>query len=110
MLALIETEWRVLVAHQGDVGEDAVEPSVDADKQVEEAARVLPCDQQKEAGDDDKQVQDRVATNGLQAPAPVAAGPRVWEQIRDDEAGDEQLWDGQQPGLDQDQAAGELSG
>ena len=38
MPALIKTEWRVLVAHQGDIDEDAVEPAVDADKQVEEGA------------------------------------------------------------------------
>jgi hypothetical protein len=77
--ALIKTEWRVLVAHQSDVYEDAVEPAVDADEQVEKAAGVLPGDQQKESGDDHKQVEDRVATNGLQARAPVVAGPRVRE-------------------------------
>ena len=50
VLALIKTERRVLVVHQGDVGEDSVEPAIDADEQVEEAARVLPGDQQEEAG------------------------------------------------------------
>jgi hypothetical protein len=55
---LIETQWRVLVAHQGDVDQDAVKPAVDADEQVEEAAGVLPGDQQEEAGDDDEQVED----------------------------------------------------
>ena len=40
VLALIEAERRVLVVHQGDVGEDSVEPAVDAHEQVEETARV----------------------------------------------------------------------
>src|SRR5512133_3388211 len=35
MRALIETEWRVIIPHQGHVGEDAVEPAVDANQQVE---------------------------------------------------------------------------
>jgi hypothetical protein len=38
MPALIKTEWRVLVAHHGHIDEDAAEPAVDADEQVEERA------------------------------------------------------------------------
>ena len=56
--ALVETEGRVLVVHAGEVGEDAVEPAVDADEQVEHGAGVLPGDQQEEAGDDGEQVED----------------------------------------------------
>jgi hypothetical protein len=41
----------------GEVGEYPVEQALDADEQVEEAAGVLPGDQQKEAGDDDEQVE-----------------------------------------------------
>lgn len=107
--ALIETKWRVFIAHQGDVAEDAVQPAVDAQQQVEEGAGVLPSDQHKEARYNDEQVEDRVATDGLDAGAPVVAGPRVREKIRDDEADDDQMRDGQQP-LNQDQAAGEAFG
>ena len=73
VLALVEPERRVFVAHQGDVGEDPVEPAVDADEQVEQAAGVLPGDQQEEAGDDDEQVEHRVAADGLEAGGPVVA-------------------------------------
>jgi hypothetical protein len=41
VLALIETEGRVFVSHQGDIGDDAVEPAVDAKDQIEEALWVL---------------------------------------------------------------------
>jgi hypothetical protein len=61
MPALIKTEWRVLVGHQGDIDGEAVEPAVDADEQVEERAGLLPGDQQEEAGEDDDEVEDRVA-------------------------------------------------
>src|SRR5688572_19758628 len=57
VLTLIKTEWRVFVAHQGNVGEDAVEPAADAKKQIEKGAGVPPGDQQEETGDDDEQVQ-----------------------------------------------------
>ena len=59
LLALIETEGWVFVVHQRDVAEDAVEPAVDAEQQVEQAAGlILPGDQQEGAGDDDQQVED----------------------------------------------------
>ena len=54
--ALIESEGRVFVAHEGDVDQHAVEPTVDAHEQVEQTARVRPSDQQEEAGEDDEQV------------------------------------------------------
>jgi hypothetical protein len=96
-LALIETEWRVLVVHQGDVGENPVAPAVDADEQAEGAAGILPGDQQEEAGHDDQQVEDRVAADGLETGGPVGFGPPVREDVGDDEADDEQVRDGEQP-------------
>ena len=81
MRALIETERRVFVAHQGDVAEDAVEPAVDADAAGRRGRGGTAGDQQEEAGDDDEQVEDRVAADGLEAGAPVVAGPRVREKI-----------------------------
>jgi hypothetical protein len=57
VLALIQSERRILVPHQGDIDQDPVEPAIDAHKQVEEAARIPPGDQQEEAGEDDDQVE-----------------------------------------------------
>ena len=72
-------------------------------------AGILPGDQQEEAGDDDEQVEDGEAADRLEAGGPVVAGPRVRQQVGDDQADDEQVRNGQQP-LDQDQAAGEVFG
>jgi hypothetical protein len=57
-LALIQTEGRVLVPHQGDIGGDAVEPAVEAEYQVEEGSGVFPGEQEDEAGDEDQQSEE----------------------------------------------------
>jgi hypothetical protein len=36
VLALIETEGRIFVSHQGHIGDDAVEPAVEAQDEIEE--------------------------------------------------------------------------
>jgi hypothetical protein len=73
VLALIKTEWPVLVAHQGNVDKDAVEPAVDAEEKIENGAGVPPGDQQP--GEDDDQIERRVAADGLQAGGQVDVGP-----------------------------------
>jgi len=108
---LVETEGWVLVSHQCDIDDDAVQPAVDADEQVEEAAWVPTGDQQEQAGEDDDQVEQREAGGTRSAEGPAADdGPWVGEQVEREDADDEQVRDGEQPGLDQDQSTGEVLG
>ena len=65
VLSLIQAEGRVLVSHQGDIGENAEDPAVDADDEIEEGPRVLPGDQQEEAADEDQQPEERDPSRAL---------------------------------------------
>ena len=42
--ALVEAEWWVLVGHQCCVGDDAVDPAVEADDEIEDGRRVTPSE------------------------------------------------------------------
>ena len=108
--ALVEAERRVLVAHQGDVGQHPVDPAVDADDDVEQRARVAAGEQQDEAGDEDQDAEQRDPGGCLVAGAPVVPGGPPQGHVGGDQGDDDQLRDGQQPRLDQDQSAGEVFG
>ena len=80
MLSLIQPEGGVLVSHQGDIAENAKDPAVDADNEIEESPWVLPGDQQEEAADEDQQPEERDPGGALVTGAPVVArGPPVEE-------------------------------
>jgi hypothetical protein len=82
VLALIQTEGWILVAHQGDIGSDAVDPAVDADDQVEEGAGVLAGAQEDEAGDEDQQLEqgDPGGRSSWSIPTRTCLSSR-WEHI-----------------------------
>ena len=52
--ALVESERRVLIAQQRGVGEDPVNPAVDAHYEIEESAEVHPGEEQANSGDEDQ--------------------------------------------------------
>ena len=51
---LVEVEGRVFIAHQRDIGDHSVYPTVDAENKVKQRRWVLPGDQHEEACDDDQ--------------------------------------------------------
>jgi hypothetical protein len=51
-------EWRIFVPHEGNVGDNAVDPAVQAKQEVEEPPPVLAREQQDHAGDQDQQPQE----------------------------------------------------
>src|SRR5215204_7611843 len=80
VLSLIQAEGRVLVSHQGDIGENAEDPAVDADNEIEQSPWVLPGDQQEEAADEDQQPEERDRRGSPENRAPlVPRGPPVEE-------------------------------
>src|SRR5215218_3581644 len=80
VLSLIQPEGGVLVSHQGDIAENAKDPAVDADNEIEQSPWVLPGDQQEEAADEDQQPEERDPSGALVTRAPVVTrGPPVEE-------------------------------
>ena len=107
--ALVQAERRVGVGHQGGVRDDPQHPAVHADDEVVQPARVAAREQQRDRREEYEQP-DQPAVEGIGLPG-VPRGPGRGVGGAAGEHGDDGvLRDGQQPPLDQDQAAGEPLG
>ena len=104
--ALVEPEGRIRVRHQRRVAEHAERPAVEADDEVEQAARVAPGEEEREAGDEDEETDEAAAP----APRPVLAPPHQPAAATDDHADDEVLRDREQPPLDEHEPPRERAG
>ena len=72
---LVELERWVDVGHQGGVRDDAVDPAVEADDEVEERPRVAAGEEEREAGDAHQQPDDASAEMSMREP-PVLVRPQ----------------------------------
>lgn len=105
LAALVETEGRVAVGHQGGVAGHPQHPPVQPEHQVEDLARVTPGEQEDDRGDEHQQPDQAGA--GHQGGAGAGAPAEAQRRAADQDAHDQVVRDRQQPPLHQDQAARE---
>jgi hypothetical protein len=102
VFALVEQEGRVGGCHQCAVGDDADDPAVEPDDVVEEAARIVTVDGERDRGDEDEDADQPGEDRVLRCPDDTGAAA--------EDAGDQVLRDSGDPGSEQLLTGGLLFG